>query len=386
MLEYVVGCLGEALQDSFYGLQIFLNFLAKTIQNILRLLSSNFSSVPITTNLEGDNQLKSAKLSTENDHILKEVEMGKDTFYCYFFSTIGFLCFLARNFMYMLLNGISDSSSIVIHVILAAVMLYIVNRWSHIHLQQYAKGITLMAAIFLCAYMSAIDSIQKSILMETVRIKSIHALLERQVTDSNNYSAIPYRHRNSLIEQTLFENATWTNVALKSFWEISKDEVYAPHELKDSIDAVGGLGPYVSECILVALTTELEHVPPGMGNMRIKSLSLGSQPPLIRDIHLRSIKAEVGGGTHTKSAPKKASVTPKQQASPERKYFQRALSFIGNSLNIKWEQVRSKTSDAFRNGRNQGVKMLPRRALDRLVMELDFVFISKDLNFVVSLR
>lgn len=69
------------------------------------------------------------------------------------------------------------------------------------------------------------------------------------------------------------ENIAWANILLSSLWTLYD------HELE-----IGGLGSYTNDIYEDMLTAELSNIPPGFANLRLKRFDLGTNPPFIKGI------------------------------------------------------------------------------------------------------
>lgn len=75
-----------------------------------------------------------------------------------------------------------------------------------------------------------------------------------------------------------FEEAVWVNVMMASVWNVER---------------TGGLGPYISRTIQGLVNDELALVPPGIANIQLKRLTLGTQPPVVQAINMRARRASI---------------------------------------------------------------------------------------------
>ena len=60
-----------------------------------------------------------------------------------------------------------------------------------------------------------------------------------------------------------------------------------------SVERTGGLGPYISRTIQGLVNDELALVPPGIANIQLKRLTLGTQPPIVQSIKIHSRRASI---------------------------------------------------------------------------------------------
>ena len=70
----------------------------------------------------------------------------------------------------------------------------------------------------------------------------------------------------------------WLNVMMSSLWNVER---------------TGGLGPYISRTIQDLVNDELSLVPPGIANIQLKRLTLGTQPPIVQSIKIHSRRASI---------------------------------------------------------------------------------------------
>ena len=77
----------------------------------------------------------------------------------------------------------------------------------------------------------------------------------------------------SSYSDTTVKSLFWLNKLLVSFW---------------SVESTGGLGPYFSQTIEDVLTEQLAMVPPSIAQLNVKRFSVGSIPPIIRGVQVKS--------------------------------------------------------------------------------------------------
>lgn len=142
-----------------------------------------------------------------------------------------------------------------------------------------------------------------------------------------------------------------------------------PHYQKKSEDVShggeGGIGPYTSEVFRLMIIESLAAVPSGVGTIYLKRFDLGSTPPLMKAVSVRRRRLDTG----TADNPPKC----------------------GENSNFSSDN--SKNDATYSQGRRhqQHVHPLFREfepECERIDLELDFVFDSKDIDvaFAVSLR
>ena len=79
------------------------------------------------------------------------------------------------------------------------------------------------------------------------------------------------------VDHTNIKSLFWLNKLLVSFW---------------SVDSSGGLGPYFSQTIEEVLREQLAMVPPSIAQLSVKKFSVGSIPPIIRGVQVKSYFGE----------------------------------------------------------------------------------------------
>eukprot|EP01036_Dinobryon_divergens_P024132 gene24132-32549_t len=463
LFEYCMTSIGEALQDSFYGIESFIQFFISNSKNIGRAL---FMTGPVSFERHGD--VNGTSKSTTDEGQLQE--KGNHTNYpatverpFWSFPLIGaeiliigiatvlplgfhlvqrfafqFTTFLFQTFISFPLMGIFDSSSIGGHLFLAIVIFYIAHRFFCLYLSKTVADRAVAATgLLIWIYLAAIDNIHRSVIVHNSQVRAFHHLLDMQSKGgAAAYLATPAApQRDSAIalldklsaqlvstHSNAFENTAFANIAIKAFWEVST--IYPGRTSTQSV--VGGLGRYVSDSILLSLTAMLEEVPPGMGNMRIKSLSLGSSPPLIKGVRVRTIKVDEQSAYHSSAShssdnsskdtnieenqkiydrsyhrkdyqgfPKTTTTYPSERISAENLIVSK-LQRLGINARFKissfWNGFRNRITHQNRRGVGVGVGLgvsmnkSDASVSDRLIIDLDFVFVSKDLDFVATFR
>ena len=465
------------MQDSFFAVEMFLQFLFSNSKNIARAFcdpghSGGHSDVNKTSlSNQSDGKESSTNRTTISPQVilrpfwhfplvrLELLILGIATVLPQALHVLQrFTCqlttFLFHSFISFPLVGIFDSSSLGGHLFLAIITFYIAYRFFRLYLStKVADRAIVITGLLIWIYLAIVDSIRRSVIVHNSQMHAFQYLLDMQSKGGAAYvasTAAPKRKIALAILDKLsaqlepknynaFENAAWANIALKAFWEVST--VY-PSIFQTRFDtvhmAVGGLGRYVSDSILVSLTAMLEDVPPGMGNMRIKSLSLGVSPPLIKGVRVKPLKAADHSGHCTPrrsddddGSSRRSSTAAENESSHDqtythygRKTFEKfpnttstspserfsaknMIVLVGNKLRRLGDFVRLKFSSigrAIRSrtaGRRVGYKNTVRNAVamndskedacevavfDRLIIDIDFVFVSKDLDFVATFR
>jgi hypothetical protein len=72
-----------------------------------------------------------------------------------------------------------------------------------------------------------------------------------------------------------FDDAIWLNTALGAMWEVL-----------DPRFQTGGVGPYISDMYADMVNAELAKVPPGVANVRLKRFELGHSAPLFKGVRV----------------------------------------------------------------------------------------------------
>ena len=108
--------------------------------------------------------------------------------------------------------------------------------------------------------------------------------------DGNNNGNNSSNNSSSSTSDALdFEVAVWLNVMMSSLWNVER---------------TGGLGPYISRTIQDLVNDELSLVPPGIANIQLKRLTLGTQPPIVQSIKIHSRRASICITPAKESTPK----------------------------------------------------------------------------------
>ena len=224
----------------------------------------------------------------------------------------------------------------------------------------------------------------------------------------------------------LFDDATWANAALVALWEVMAPDLVA----------TGGMGPYISDMYADMVNAELAKVPPGVANVRLKKFELGRSAPLFKGMRVYRERntsclqaavereerqhrydaaealndsSELGSTGFNTSAhegllSQMLMFIEQKRLLPDRT-VRTLQSHIGGAKQARSKEATSKqSSDSNPSGwHNAGTKRSDMRPglqstdhpvfleqfsaqCDRLVVEMDAVYASKDMGVVLTLR
>lgn len=143
------------------------------------------------------------------------------------------------------------------------------------------------------------------------------------------------------------------------------------------LSARGGLGPYMSYVYRDMLVEQLALVPPSVANLRLKSFSLGSHPPLLYGINLTRHRNESCDAQHSMHFG----------GSGRADFKQRPSVTLLSSLLDRFFPRNASSPHGFGFGPHNGsIDSAPWSPCDLLVLSLDFVFISQELDVELTLR
>jgi hypothetical protein len=261
---------------------------------------------------------------------------------------------------------------------------------------------------------TATESVQRGRIAERAKVEATHTLLQQQIAQRDRRqrrsqeSAIlghfttPTADASTWQEDFEFDDATWLNAALSSMWEVLDPQL-----------GTGGLGPYISEMYADMVSAELGKVPPGVANVKLKRFELGHSAPLLKGIRVLRVRNDscmdraLEGQLHP-------SATPQSTGSGARAgeynllrqdgLLAHVLDYVQHSevlrthpfLKALYPQKTTGSSapapkDVHRTGiaTNQSrMSFLEQFSAqcDRLVVEVDAVYASRDMGVALSLR
>lgn len=475
--------MGEALQNSFHSFEIFVTFtttnLLAIVQQVIVKAEDNILAIFIPPDkvTTGGQILSSEQLISKkaiNDLIIDHQTTNCTVNIGFFFKQGGVmllnayvmtqtvmkqLCNAIHTYVYIPLHSTSDTPSIGGHLVFAVALSTIIWKVVQYSVRKPWQNTVFIAFLtLLWIYLVSVETTQRQQLVNRIKARAVQSVLDLQATDknyvpnslnphhpspNNSFSSLP-----SLPSQ--FENTAWANIALKAFWLISREmpSTTSPSSQQredGSQSQGGGLGLYVSDSIKFTLNEALQNVPPGIASMRLKSLSLGSNPPLLKGVRVHSVRVNTGNKSEEAAQyseqsrevqRKKTTIDidspPSIRCSSiyEEECDLDAISNVGNLIHVLSDSIKDSadfikafTSQAIHGfvtilkedakvivntmrrksntpfnatspssedlkGSVDQCDLLARSSsrFDRIIVDLDFVFTTSDLDFVITLR
>jgi hypothetical protein len=273
--------------------------------------------------------------------------------------------------------------------------------------------VAVFAAVVYVSF-TATESVQRGRIAERAKVEATHTLLQQQTAQRDRrqrrsqesailgHPTTPTAQAGTEKEDFEFDDATWLNGALSSMWEVLDPQL-----------GTGGLGPYISEMYADMVSTELGKVPPGVANVKLKRFELGHSAPLLKGIRVLRVRNEscldraLEGQLHP-------SATPQSTGSGARAgeynllrqdgLLAHVLDYVQHSevlrthpfLKALYPQKTTGSSapaptGVHRTGIASNQSKLPfldqfSAQCDRLVVEVDAVYASRDMGVALSLR
>lgn len=215
-------------------------------------------------------------------------------------------------------------------------------------------------------------------------VTAIHGHLYHQVEQSRRNASTANGHREERPATATMkkgqeeevdmdmETARWVNVLFSALWTVEH-----PANSQSQGEGVGGLGSYLSGIYGEMVSTQLAALPPGLTNLRLKDFSLGSQPPLFKGLKidwLRNESCYLASLKSKEQQPENADLSG--ASSLRRTTFQDLYKLLMMRLLSQPSPART----------NQGVEQKIFSSCDRLRLEAEVVFSSRDLVVQLSLR
>jgi hypothetical protein len=150
--------------------------------------------------------------------------------------------------------------------------------------------VAVFAAVVYVSF-TATESVQRGRIAERAKVEATHTLLQQQTAQRDRrqrrsqesailgHPTTPTAQAGTEKEDFEFDDATWLNGALSSMWEVLDPQL-----------GTGGLGPYISEVYADMVSTELGKVPPGVANVKLKRFELGHSAPLLKGIRVLRVR------------------------------------------------------------------------------------------------
>ena len=182
-----------------------------------------------------------------------------------------------------------------------------------------------------------------------------------------------------------FETSVWVNVLYSALWIL---DGYPNNSPSRGPWQRGGLGPYISETWELILNDQLSLVPPGVANLQIKKFSLGTMAPVIKAVRFdatrdaichtpfnaAAARSQKGVGAGAGAGGSGGWLFSDQWATYQQ-YFSgdyNAGGTANNTRNRSRQQLSASSSSA--------------AACQHLIAEVDFSYLSRDMDIAFSLR
>jgi hypothetical protein len=261
---------------------------------------------------------------------------------------------------------------------------------------------------------TATESVQRRRIAERAKVEATHTLLQQQTAQRDRrqrrsqesailgHPTTPTADASTWQEDFEFDDATWLNGALSSMWEVLDPQL-----------GTGGLGPYISEVYADMVSTELGKVPPGVANVKLKRFELGHSAPLLKGIRVLRVRNEscmdraLEGQLHAGSTPQSTGTGARAgeyNLLRQDGLLAHVLDYVQHSevlrthpfLKALYPQKTTGSSapapkGVHRTGIATNQSKLPfldqfSAQCDRLVVEVDAVYASRDMGVALSLR
>jgi hypothetical protein len=273
--------------------------------------------------------------------------------------------------------------------------------------------VAVFAAVVYVSF-TATESVQRGRIAERAKVEATHTLLQQQTAQRDRrqrrsqesailgHPTTPTADASTWQEDFDFDDATWLNGALSSMWEVLDPQL-----------GTGGLGPYISEVYADMVSTELGKVPPGVANVKLKRFELGHSAPLLKGIRVLRVRNEscldraLEGQLHPSATPQS---TGSEARAGEYNLLRQdgllahVLDYVQHSevlrthpfLKALYPQKTTGSSapaptGVHRTGIATNQSRMPfldqfSAQCDRLVVEVDAVYASRDMGVALSLR
>lgn len=265
-----------------------------------------------------------------------------------------------------------DVPSIGSYLLLALLVMCIVNLVDYSSLMWRLTALLLSISV-LWFYIMSVEHSQRVRLIQRTSVKSIHSYLTRQTAQyvsNHSYSSNSTSSMKKFSKHKVgYENSVWVNVLMSALW---------------NIDGSQGLGAYVNSVYEELLIEELAKVPSGVANVKLRKFDLGSNPPLVKGIRMRTSRdkqcvAAVLSAARLAIDDRNADRTS-NSTSKSQKYIDKFLSFVSQ------QQTALSKSDVPKKDRglHSGNSLL--NECDEVELDIDFAYASKDMDIVMSMR
>jgi hypothetical protein len=273
--------------------------------------------------------------------------------------------------------------------------------------------VAVFAAVVYVSF-TATESVQRGRIAERAKVEATHTLLQQQTAQRDRrqrrsqesailgHPTTPTADASTWQEDFEFDDATWLNGALSSMWEVLDPQL-----------GTGGLGPYISEMYADMVSTELGKVPPGVANVKLKRFELGHSAPLLKGIRVLRVRNEsclaraLEGQLHASSTPQSTGIGARAgeyNLLRQDGLLAHVLDYVQHSevlrahpfLKALYPQKTTGSSapaptGVHRAGTASNQSKMPfldqfSARCDRLVVEVDAVYASRDMGVALSLR
>jgi hypothetical protein len=273
--------------------------------------------------------------------------------------------------------------------------------------------VAVFAAVVYVSF-TATESVQRGRIAERAKVEATHTLLQQQTAQRDRrqrrsqesailgHPTTPTAQAGAEKEDFEFDDATWLNGALSSMWEVLDPQL-----------GTGGLGPYISEVYADMVSTELGKVPPGVANVKLKRFELGHSAPLLKGIRVLRVRNEscmdraLEGQLHPSATAQSAGSGARAgeyNLLRQDGLLAHVLDYVQHSevlrthpfLKALYPQKTTGSSapapkGVHRTGVATNQSKLPfldqfSAQCDRLVVEVDAVYASRDMGVALSLR
>lgn len=362
--------------------------------------SNNPSTIPTSSklkSLQGDGQSAAAQQATNTNPLLYTMEIIFDAFLFLSTQVLTFHDYMVDAYETNILHRIYDSMEMFSMSLQLLIMFFFVFLFTLIPFRSFRNKFYILVILFIVCWVSIItmEYTQRMRLVHRTATRTIESYLSTKVPGFNYYPAdklemdedeiVVLNITNQVLgkltreDREHAEHIAWVNIALSAVWtNLAADFT------------LGGYGPYMSEMYEEMLTTELSAIPPRVANLRLKRFDFGSNPPFIKGISAY-LDRNMTCIDELKQSLLDESKGKKRRWEDSFRSFDEGLNTNNNDFASAMEKIfkqlllTTKRSHHVREGNNTDYDHFS-ISCDRLYLDLDVIYASKDMDIELSLR